>query len=270
MKTPAIQLQFPTKPEADAALQTLDLVQRALNVENDLYIREPLRLTVAPNPDGEWHTVSTWFGARPAINPAEPMRHAISPGRPTMLTYAVVLGHDHLMIDLETYGTRPGCQVRSLGAVFFSPGGPQERFYVNFAIAPQAEHGLSADPDTIAWWGRQDPALQAVFEQDQQHPAMALENFRLWIAANTNWRTMRLWGNGASFDEPILAALCHAFNSAPLWKYKHSRCFRTLRALSGVAAPAEPVRPHHALDDAVAQAQHAVAILNHTGGWATA
>lgn len=272
MKTPAIQLTFASKAEAEASMETLNFVQRALNVENDLFIREPTRVVMDTEPmaEGPAYTVSVRFGVRPAIDPARPVRHAISPERPSELTYALIPSAPHLMIDLETFGTRVGCQVRSLGAVFFSPTGLGDTFYVNFRTEPQAERGLHQDPGTVTWWARQGEAVRLALEENQEAPEMALARFAAWIGARTTFKEVRIWGNGANFDEPILAELHRAFNLKQPWRYSNSRCFRTLRALSGVKAPAYPVRPHHALDDAIAQAQHAVAILNHAGGWATA
>lgn len=272
MKTPAIQLQFPTKTEADASVETLNFVQRALNVENDLFIREPLRVVMdaESTTEGTTYTVTTRFGVRPALDPAKPVRHAIASERPSELTYAPGRSGPHLMIDLETFGTRVGCQVRSLGAVFFSPAGLGDTFYANFRTEPQAERGLHQDPGTVTWWAQQGENARRALEENQEAPEMALARFAAWIGARTTFKEVRIWGNGANFDEPILAELHRAFNLKQPWRYSNSRCFRTLRALSGVAAPVEPVLKHHALDDAVAQAQHAVAILNHTGGWETA
>lgn len=273
MKTPAIQLQFPTKPEAEAAVETLNFVQRALNVENDLFIRESTRLVMDPAlpAEGALYTVVARFGVRPAIDPAHPMRLALAPSTLESQSYGVAYtAIPHLMIDLETFGTRPGCQVRSLGAVFFSPGGLGQTFYANFRTDLQAERCLHQDPDTVAWWARQGEDVRLALEENQEAPEMALARFRDWIGARATFKEVRIWGNGANFDEPILGELYRVYGIEQPWRYSGSRCFRTLRALSGVKAPAVPARPHHALDDAVAQAQHAIAILNHTGGWATA
>ena len=39
----------------------------------------------------------------------------------------------HIMVDLETWGTAPGCDIRSIGAVVFDPvaGTLGATFYVN-------------------------------------------------------------------------------------------------------------------------------------------
>ena len=37
--------------------------------------------------------------------------------------------HQDVMVDLETWGTKPGCAIISIGAVSFGPDGLGEEFY---------------------------------------------------------------------------------------------------------------------------------------------
>ena len=62
-----------------------------------------------------------------------------------------------VMLDLETFGTRPGCVIRSIGAIVFDPYSTQtgETFYCNVTREDQERLGLHVDPNTEAWWGRQ-------------------------------------------------------------------------------------------------------------------
>lgn len=272
MKIPAIKLRYGTAEEADAAVEALEYALRALNAEQDLFIREAPSFTkVSGGGEADRYYASAWFGALPAADPTAPKKFMVSSSTPIAATYGAVapsLEVAHAMIDLETFGTRAGCVVRSLGAVFFGPAGLGDTFYVNFRTEPQVERGLHIDPDTAAWWERQGADVKDALEEDQQAPEMALAKFNQWIGARTTFKNVRIWGNGANFDEPILAEGYRAFKLQQPWRYSNSRCFRTLRALhGGIERERAPLRPHHALDDAIAQALHAVKILNATRGW---
>jgi exodeoxyribonuclease VIII len=72
-----------------------------------------------------------------------------------------------------------------------------------------------------------------------------------------------VWGNGADFDLPILsAAYVAAGFGGPPWKPYNGRCYRTLKNLRpDVPRPERRGTAHNALDDAVFQAEHAIALL---------
>lgn len=76
-----------------------------------------------------------------------------------------------------------------------------------------------------------------------------------------------VWGCGADFDQPIIAA-CFAKVSYPLpWLFYNNRCYRTLRALGKVSGDAPPRHGvyHNALDDAKTQALQAMNIIQKMG-----
>ncbi len=60
---------------------------------------------------------------------------------------------NHLMLDLETWGTAPGSALRSIGAVFFDLDGKTgETFYRNIDKQSCLDAGLKIDPATVSWW----------------------------------------------------------------------------------------------------------------------
>jgi len=75
-----------------------------------------------------------------------------------------------------------------------------------------------------------------------------------------------VWGNGADFDNMMLASLYDACRLAVPWKYYSNRCYRTLKSFS---RPSDMVTRegihHNALDDAVHQAYVAVRIMRRMG-----
>ncbi len=68
-----------------------------------------------------------------------------------------------------------------------------------------------------------------------------------------------MWGNGADFDNAILAHCYSRLGRPAPWKFWNSRCYRTLKSFSPVRGKRIGVH-HHALDDAKTQAADAMAI----------
>lgn len=161
-----------------------------------------------------------------------------------------------VMLDLETLGTRPGCVIRSIGAVLFDPHtdalGPE--FYVNVDRNSCELLGLTVDASTEAWWKRQSLAAQAALLKDPVPLADALWSFSAWWQTNGG---ERIWSHGANFDQPIMEAAYVAVGMQAPWSFWNSRCTRTLYDIAGVDTrkmSAGEVK-HNALDDARIQAR---------------
>ena len=169
----------------------------------------------------------------------------------------------HVMIDLETWGTRPGSALRSLGAVVFDPrdGTLGSTFYRNIDDASCEALGLRKDPSTVAWWGEQSKSAQDALLADRMPLPTVLGEFSAW------WRDVRgewVWGHGASFDPVLLEAAYEACMLDATWKFWNIRCCRTILG----CANRKPMRsardtPHYALDDAIAQAKAVAAAFRH-------
>ena len=184
----------------------------------------------------------------------------------------VRMGYLRCMLDLETYGTRPGCGILSIGAVFFSSThkewkGPS--FYQAVNRASCEEAGLFEQEDTMAWWAKQGSSARQVWQEIETAPPLAevLSNFSTWLRENTLDTTKtQVWGNGADFDNPILSACYSAVARGQPWGPYNGRCYRTLKALAPDVKLRRTGTHHNALDDAVSQAEHAVRILQSLKG----
>ncbi len=163
--------------------------------------------------------------------------------------------HPHIMVDLETMGATPGSAIVSLGAVAFDPvaGTLGEEFYRVIDLASCQRAGLSVDAGTIGWWLQQSEAARAeLVRPDAERLADVLGWFAAW------WRRQQgqfIWGHGANFDEPLLAAAFRAAFVQVPWEYRDARCTRTLFALTGEKPNREQGVHHNALHDARAQAE---------------
>ena len=168
---------------------------------------------------------------------------------------------NNLMIDLETLGTSPGCVVLSIGAVFFDEVGLGAKFHRHISVQDSVQHGLTIDGDTALWWlGQTDDARQGVLSgQKEAVPLLeACKEFADFI--NMYGSNPKVWGNGASFDNPILAELYKRRGVPTPWKFWNDRCYRTKAAeYPDVRMEREGVH-HNALNDAVSQAKHLQAI----------
>lgn len=171
----------------------------------------------------------------------------------------------NLMVDLETLGLRPGCTILSIGAVWFDHTGLGEPFHVVISRNSCGEHGLYEDAETLAWWARQSDAAKATFHEATSGgfalPA-ALQDFQDFVKQKTS---VKVWGNGADFDNPILSAAYHAASMKQAWTAYNGRCYRTLKNLFPQVKMERGGTHHNALDDAVSQAKHAVAIAQAHG-----
>jgi hypothetical protein len=169
------------------------------------------------------------------------------------------------MIDLETLGTVPGCAILSIGAVAFDEFGvAEEGFYAVVNIprwdcAGLTGDGLIKDKATIAWWKSQSEEARAVLTAPGGTLRQALDKFKHWLA---NYDSPRVWGNGADFDNPILAVAARKAGLGPddLWRGYNGRCYRTVKSQFKDIKLVRSGTHHNALDDARSQAEHLVQI----------
>lgn len=176
----------------------------------------------------------------------------------------------HIMVDLETLGTVPGCVGLSIGAVVFYPEtgklGPD--FYSVISVDDSTERFLSICPDTQAWWARQSAEARQVLDEAYADTAPGLEpvmaEFNKWLQSMDHRPTkIRIWGNGADFDNPILRCMYDATDVKPYAGAYGGRCYRTLKSLDELFGAAlafgklqRSGAHHNALDDARSQALH--------------
>lgn len=175
-----------------------------------------------------------------------------------------------VMVDLETLGNIPGSTILSIGAVFFDAESQKlgAEFYAVLDRASCAKAGLIEVPATLLWWAKQSTYARTVLKEAEGRSAyklgIGLATFGSWLLKNAAPRAdkVRVWGNGADFDNAFLACAYAAVGREPPWAFYHSRCFRTLKNLLPEVIPA--IREgtyHNALDDAKHQARHALKLL---------
>ena len=158
----------------------------------------------------------------------------------------------HLMIDMETLAVSPRALILSLGAVHFDPYGDQiyDELYFKIDLDDQDKLNREIDPNTIEWWGKQDPEImEEAFSSDNRIPLIeAVERFHKF-----SWGCDKFWSHGATFDLVIIEDLYRQLNKPLPWNYWQLRDTRTLFDL-GHDPEMTKESKHDALADARRQA----------------
>lgn len=159
-----------------------------------------------------------------------------------------------VMLDLETLGNAPGCVIVAIGAVTFGGGKIREEFYRRVDPESCVQSGLKMDTSTVLWWLKQPEEARLELTKPGIHIAQCCQDFSRWLDAGDGGDP-EVWGNGADFDNQILAAAYKAVGHILPWQFWNNRCYRTIKAhYPGV----KPTRKngHNALQDARNQAEH--------------
>ncbi len=170
---------------------------------------------------------------------------------------------NQVMVDLETLGNRPGCVVISIGAVLFDETSIGPEFYAEISQFDSERHGLRADLSTMRWWKSKPLEAARVVWRTSSEPSTSIHSLSDALGAFGAWLPSRpeVWGNGAAFDNVILAECFKAAGMKMPWDFKRDRCYRTLKSLFPEVPFKRTGTHHNALDDARSQAVHASAIL---------
>lgn len=151
----------------------------------------------------------------------------------------------HVMIDLETWSTRPNAAISQIAVMPFEMT-KRGRIYndkcFNAYVIMQDNVGV-IDQGTINFWMKEGGAARLKLiegiENEGVTCAEALQRLIVWpketgIQGFESWGDVEaVWSNGAAFDQPVLE---NAFNQHGLpapWHYQTSRCCRTVTALKG-------------------------------------
>jgi hypothetical protein len=162
----------------------------------------------------------------------------------------------HIVLDLETLSTKPNAAVIAIGAVAVSATGAiVGEFHI--AVDGYSQPGRDIDAATLAWWEEQTPEAKAASLQATDHVSatVAMCKFSAWVLEMADSTTVKMWGNGSSFDCTILSSLyaqCHELGYPQPWAWWNDRDMRTLVDAFPTAKQVgdfEGIK-HHALHDA--------------------
>ncbi len=175
-----------------------------------------------------------------------------------------------VMLDLETMGSGSTAAIIAIGAVAFNRDtgfiDMDNPFYQTVSLQSCIDAGLSIDGGTVMWWcGRSDEARKGITEGEPLSLIEALMALRTWLMPYNRPflvdkipgnRSVRVWGNGADFDNPILSNAYRATGIEQPWGVFRGRCYRTKKDdFRHITLERYGVH-HNAIDDAISQARH--------------
>lgn len=172
----------------------------------------------------------------------------------------------HIMLDLEALDPSKTGVLVSIGAVYFdfATGELGDEFYVEISrqgIKQQIEeYGRTISVDCLIWWMNQSDQAREVFnpKMKQMNLPDALHLFSEFVGGEK----VRIWGNGADFDNVFLKSCYDSLELRLPWSFRYNRCYRTMKNLFGHRAKLERVGAHHnGLDDAKTQAVHLMKMM---------
>jgi len=159
-----------------------------------------------------------------------------------------------VMLDLETLGIGNNARILSIGAIKFDTSKPMPEYedLINasddwrFHFYVEDTRG-DVNLSTVLWWLKQSEGARA----SQYENATGRRGLSVVANQLVQWvGTLKVWGNGASFDNTILRSAYPG-----LWAQWNDRCFRTWCHCVGRKVSHRDGIYHNALADAYNQAQ---------------
>ena len=167
---------------------------------------------------------------------------------------------NNIMLDLETMGTTPTSAIIAIGAVRFDKR-LKDTFYKVVDLQSSVDVRLTMDASTVMWWLQQSAAARKALKRKGINLVAALKEFQAWVGEDAI-----VWGNGANFDNVILASAYRLTGFNIPWKFYNDRCYRTMKSLHrDIEPPKFKGTPHRADDDAAHQARHLIKICKKLG-----
>lgn len=164
----------------------------------------------------------------------------------------------NIMIDLETMGTEPNSAIIAIGAVQFDPVKKKlgEEFYRIIDLESAVQCGGVINPSTVLWWMQQSDEARSAFARKGETMPNALIDFMRFALDCAVKKDLIVWGNGADFDNVLLASALRNAGIEQPWMFYNNRCYRTLKNLKPTIKMKRSGTHHNALDDARDQTLH--------------
>lgn len=174
----------------------------------------------------------------------------------------------HILIDIETLGTKPFSPLISIGAVEFKPEEGQtlgREFYQVVSLSETITSSLTMDVDTLKWWMQQSDKAREVFKEPGQSLQSTLLMLSQFITQIANGEDFRVWSRGRLDFEVLENNFRRKFISIP-WKYNQIRDSRTfIEELKDYCPCFQEINDneHNALSDATFEALNIMHIMSY-------
>ena len=169
------------------------------------------------------------------------------------------------MIDLETLDTKSSAVILSIGAVAFDEENFLGEFYTVVNTESCVSAGLTISESTQNFWEEQaknNIEAAKILDMSELEITPTISSALLLLSNFCNqYPDVKVWGNGASFDNAILAYAYTSMSMDIPWMFFNDRCYRTINSIyKDVSKSGFIGVKHNALDDAKNQAVHLLAI----------
>lgn len=135
----------------------------------------------------------------------------------------------HLMIDLETLGTKSNSVICSIGAVEFNLDTYEigKIFYEKIDIDSSLDNGMVVDGGSIKFWLTQNDDARNELLTNTKNIKEVLYLFRKYIET-LGVNELKVWGNGTRFDLGLIHDAYRLTKSGIIpWSIKNERDVRT-------------------------------------------
>ena len=181
-----------------------------------------------------------------------------------------------IMIDLETMDNVASSSIVSIGAVECDliTGETGSEYYRVVSLEGQIDNGLTIWHETLEWWmGQSDGARHSLTRDNKELPVSLCESFTKWInSLKAPVENIRLWGNGASFDNAIIRHFFRVYGLNFPIKFWNDRDMRTILGFYPKSLQEQYRKNnmrvgtyHNALDDCKHQIKYCSHILQELG-----
>jgi hypothetical protein len=161
-----------------------------------------------------------------------------------------------ISLDLETYGTEPGCVILEIAMVAFDRHN-RTRTPFTFHIFPnldeQVEMGFKINHQTVRWWIDNCPDQWRRQMDAERYPVdQCAHGVTRFVETHTQPESVLVWAKGAHFDLPILRTLVK-----DPWHFRNIHDLRTLSLAfphEGLDRDVTKYPTHQGLEDALFQA----------------
>lgn len=181
-----------------------------------------------------------------------------------------------IMVDLETMDNVPSAAIVAIGAVQcdLTTGELGQTFYRVVDLRGQDELNMTINPETLYWWLNQsDGARHALLVDGKILLEQMCSKFNKWLMSlGPSTEHMRMWGNGASFDNAIVRYAYRQCEMELPIKFWNDRDMRTIVGFYPRQMQEKWRRStlrkgdhHNALDDAKHQVRYCSDILKELG-----
>jgi hypothetical protein len=174
-----------------------------------------------------------------------------------------IAGSVHVVLDIETLDTGPNAAIIALAALVMTVeyGIFNDDFYEIVDLDSSIKSGGTIGADTLKWWLTvpSESAKAEVIKKQSEPLVEVLARFTKYM---TRGKNVKVWGNGANFDNVIIRSSYDRLGMVCPWSSKQDMCFRTLKGFFPELIVKPPVdKQHIAIEDTRAQAISLLSML---------